>query len=614
MSGSDGETFNIRVNESFAKKYEEKKRKEELGLLREKYGDIAGVDDDKLARMAERARKYGIRESEALLDEDSEGESSSSDEEDETGELLTPEMDAQIMQTLLALRSKDPRVYDKETNFYSEEAMKTAHKKWKETQTRKKNAKPVTLQDFQRKILLEEGGIVDEAKEMSNVMTHAQEQQMLKDDLKSAVSKAFDNDDDSDDDDDELLIKRNVQVEDGEGGIDYTSFLLEAIKSGDGNKHTEKILDSLKTDADGNTEDAFLLDYVLNRGWMDGSVGRSVEPLIEEVDLVEDERAVEAADHFESEYNFRYEEEGSTQLVHHSRNVEDTLRRKDNTRKLERERRKERKEEEKKKKMEELKRLKNLKKQEILDKLRKIQEITGNTNVGVDDVDLDEDFNPDNYDSTMSKLFNDNYYNENDKHKPVFEDDIDISDIIGDDAEENAETDKKKKKKKKKKKAEADKQAESALEYEINMDADYLPDGERFTEENSKTKEKGSKKRKALDDYLDEFYQLDYEDIVAGIPTRFKYRPVKAATFGLSPVEILMADDADLNAHISVKKLAPYRAPDVQSRDERKYSKKRRVQEFRKKLEQQLKQQEKEERKTAAKEDGKQKKRKKSKH
>jgi protein KRI1 len=68
--------------------------------------------------MAKRARKYGIRESEAMLEDDSEL-SSSSDEDDETGELLTPAMDAQIMRTLLALRSKDPSVYDENTKFYS---------------------------------------------------------------------------------------------------------------------------------------------------------------------------------------------------------------------------------------------------------------------------------------------------------------------------------------------------------------------------------------------------------------------------------------------------------------------------------------------------------------
>ncbi|KAI8048577.1 KRI1-like family C-terminal-domain-containing protein [Syncephalis plumigaleata] len=541
MSSSDEETFNIRVNETYAKKYEEKKRKEELGQLREKYGDIEGIDDEKLSRMAERAQ-------------------------DETGELLTPAMDAQIMRTLLALRNKDPSVYDENTKFYSEELVEEAQQKWKETQIKKKNSKPVTLQDFQRKCFLK------------------------RDELKSAVKQAFgDDDDDDDNDDEELFTQRNAN---NDGEVNYKSFLLEAIKSGDSNKHTDKLMNSLNTDGNNNNEDAFLLNYVLNRGWLDGNVGKQVEPIVDDVDLVEDEQAVEAADHFESEYNFRFEEEGSTQLVHHSRNVEDTLRRKDNTRKLERERRKERKEEEKLKKMEELKRLKNLKKMEIMDKLRKIQEITGNTNVGVDDINLEEDFNPDSYDATMGHLFDNTYYEESDKRKPVFEDDIDISDIIGNEAD-NADEDggdkkkdkKKKKKKKKKKGGEGDEDGDnvdsSALDYEIHMDADYLPDGEKFTQsEEAVNNEKTSKKRKKLDDYLDEYYKLDYEDIVAGIPTRFKYRQVKPSTYGLSPVDILLADDTDLNAHVSVKKLAPYRAPEVQQKDERKYSKKKRVQEF----------------------------------
>jgi len=54
------------------------------------------------------------------------------------------------------------------------------------------------------------------------------------------------------------------------------------------------------------------------------------------------------------------------------------MRRKNNTRKQKRENAKQRKLEEKKRREEELKRLKNLKKQEIINKLKQIQEITGN--------------------------------------------------------------------------------------------------------------------------------------------------------------------------------------------------------------------------------------------
>ena len=41
--------------------------------------------------------------------------------------------------------------------------------------------------------------------------------------------------------------------------------------------------------------------------------------------------------------------------------------------------------------------------------------------------------------------------------------------------------------------------------------------------------------------------------------TRFRYAPVKAESFALTPVEILMASDQELNQYVSIKKYAPYR-------------------------------------------------------
>jgi protein KRI1 len=43
------------------------------------------------------------------------------------------------------------------------------------------------------------------------------------------------------------------------------------------------------------------------------------------------------------------------------------------------------------------------------------------------------------------------------------------------------------------------------------------------------------------------------------MPTRFKYIPVQSQNFALTPVEILMATDQELNEYMSVKKYAPYR-------------------------------------------------------
>ena len=52
----------------------------------------------------------------------------------------------------------------------------------------------------------------------------------------------------------------------------------------------------------------------------------------------------------------------------------------------------------------------------------------------------------------------------------------------------------------------------------------------------------------------------------------------------MTPLEILTVSDAQLNEFVGLKKLAPYRAHEVKRADKKKYGKKKRLREWRKKV------------------------------
>jgi protein KRI1 len=79
----------------------------------------------------------------------------------------------------------------------------------------------------------------------------------------------------------------------------------------------------------------------------------------------------------------------------------------------------------------------------------------------------------------------------------------------------------------------------------------------------------------AISGMLDELYKLDYEDIVAGIPCRFKYRQVEKEDFGLTADEILLAEDAELNKFVSLKRISAYSEPYGAGEQAHKVTKKR---------------------------------------
>lgn len=118
------------------------------------------------------------------------------------------------------------------------------------------------------------------------------------------------------------------------------------------------------------------------------------------------------------------------------------------------------------------------------------------------ELDLEGDWDPDAHDKQMSKIYGADDDGV-DEEKPTWDDDLDIADIVPEEAESSS-----KKKKKKKKKADEDQYEDGVDVDDIDADVEKQIGDEEWdgTEETRKQK---------LDQYMDELYELEFNDVVS---------------------------------------------------------------------------------------------------
>ena len=582
----------LKINEKFASRFEHNERRKEEHRLKEKVGKEYLVKGMMMKQ----------KKSDGSSDSDDGDESSSSDEGD-----ITETKEKQFVDVLTKLKNKDPSVYDPNAKLYDESSSSSSSESESDSgpddsdkKKKKKKKKKMTLREVQARDLLEGGARTYESDDDEDGLgkrnkdagpSYVEEQEALKKAFKSAAgnsrsnnssSSSGDDDDgnsdsDSDDDIGGLVVKKRAEKFDNNNDNNAKD---STHKIEDENK--KKLAEVLKD------EDEFLKDYIVNRKWTDINADGRTNGGDSDSDSSEED--LERQEQFEHEYNFRFEEPGGTSIRSHARNIDGTLRREDTRRREKRQSVKERKQTERQKLMEEVKRLKNLKREEIRKKVDLISKIGGISGTDAAKIaDLTQEFDPDAHDRAMRELYeskeNDEAYQELEDEdgnpiKPEFDDDVEdeLKVLMKAPEEVNArENERFEKIRKNMAKVDAKLQAEKDLldgdddedDSDDNeaeeRDGDAADDQNDDDDDNDQNQENVYSKRalkrwkKELQQKMDEFYSLDYEDFVDGLPTRFQYKEVAPSNYGLTTREILSLDDKDLNQIVSLKKIAPYR-------------------------------------------------------
>nr|CAH0107860.1 unnamed protein product [Daphnia galeata] len=543
---SSDDEGNLKINSNYAEKYNQWREKEEYQKLKDKYGENSAMK--------------------MLVNGDGDS-SSTSETEDEDGEAWDSEVEKQFFQTLASLKKKDPSIYNAEKKFFDKAVQPALPKK-----STKEEA--FTLRDYERKVMLEKQGKMSDDEDAPPRTFH-EEQEELKIGFKAALQ-------DSDSETEDLLkIRPKNEIQKEKEEEEYREW-LKGQKEDINNEETKKQLEPLKeywSNPKLDENEAFLKDFFLNKRYK-CSEDKNYIPTYDEVvhdsegDLSEDEKTLEQQLEFEHKYNFRFEEPDPEFIKRYPRTIADSMRKPDTSRKAKRDEVKERKKREKEEKKEDLKMLKKYKLKEIQEKLEQLKSITGNASLPFQDDDLEGDFDPDQYDRKMGEIFNQDYYHvDNENQKPEFPydpeiDDENWDDYKGQEAGPSTSND-----------YDNDYDGPHCEDPDFNMDCDYDEAREESKKEMIEMTRRNRGRKKSIfaqkletkkpvfdpkqypnyEEYLEEYYKLDYEDIIGDQPVRFKYRTVVENDFGLDVEEILVAREKELNQWCSVKKMSQYR-------------------------------------------------------
>ena len=446
------------------------------------------------------------------------------------------------------------------------------------------------LNDYHRRNILEAAASTED--QDGGPISYAQQQ----DDLKNVIVK-------------EMHATANERIDSGvdEDGDDYSDDEFLVRKPSAPQKEDQTIQRRMKTpkvdlEAADRDPETFLSNFMSARAWVPAA-GTTFQPF-ESEDEEEDRRA----ELFEEAYNMRFEDPQASneKLLSHARDTAARYSvRKDvtNARKKAREAERAKKEAARQAREEEKARYRKLKVSEVEEKLRKVKDAAGLRGKSLQEQDwsafLDEGWDDERWEQEMRKRFGDDYYADHDSDngndvegkskrkikKPKWEDDIDIDDLVPDfDAAEHKRpqfslTD--------------DESTAGGAPKESNDFTDSQPIEESESKPKSKKrrereeyKKKTRLERRKIEQLVDESMKVDetlsnFSKKHAG---HFRYRETSPIAFGLTPRDILMASDSQLNQYAGLKKMAAFRDSDKKRKDKKRLGKKARLRQWRKEI------------------------------
>ncbi|KAI4284493.1 MAG: hypothetical protein L6R38_001375 [Xanthoria sp. 2 TBL-2021] len=553
----------LTINQEFAKRFEHNKRREELHKLEERYGK------------SETNSKRGLDASES---EGETGSSTDSEDEDDDGVLALGDLDQQVQATLNAIRSKDPRVYDKNTTFYTDPADQGDEQSAVETKQ-----KPMYLSDYHRQNIMQAVADIDDNDDLP---TYAQEQDKLKatilQEMHASADAAESNGASENDQDEDFLVPK-VSTKRGPNERSHVATVrnLPDVNSAD------------------NDPEKFLSDFMSARAWVPQAGSRFVP--FESDDEEEEKRA----DEFEDAYNLRFEDPNvlNEKLVSHARDAAArySVRREEVTgRKKTRETERAKREAEKQEREEEKARLRKLRITDAEEKVKKIKEAAG---LGKDHLEindwskfLEEGWDTERWEEEMRKRFGDAYYKDPDIEgfastagegkrkikKPKWEDDIPIDDLVPDFTEHDRST----KPPFSLSDLDSDENGPPGSRSDPSESTPTTPhlDKKRKLDEEKEFKKQARNERRQIEQLIDKSLVVDKKlaDMGAKHAGTFRYRETSPINYGLTAQDILMASDSQLNQYAGLKKLATFRDSTKKSKDHKRLGKKARLRQWRK--------------------------------